>query len=85
MKLSSTRILLVLAVILLGANLVFQSGLVSPASAAAPPQVQDVIRAKLIELVAPEADADLRLAVTRENEIDGATGGRTNQKRRKPD
>jgi len=28
-----------------------------------------------IELVAPEADADLRLAVTRENEIDGSAGG----------
>jgi hypothetical protein len=39
---------------LLGGNLAYQAGLISPAEAASPPQVQEVIRARLIELVAPD-------------------------------
>ena len=54
MKPSSTKLLLALAVILLGGNLAYQAGLAGPARATSPPQVQEVIRAKLIELVAPD-------------------------------
>lgn len=54
MKPSSTKSLLTLIAILLGGNLAYQAGVISPASAASPPPVQEVIRAKLIELVAPD-------------------------------
>lgn len=54
MKPNSTKSLLALAVILLGGNLAYQSGLAGSARAASPPQVQEVIRARLIELVAPD-------------------------------
>jgi hypothetical protein len=54
MKPSSIKSLLALVVILLGGNLAYQAGLISPAAAASPPQVQEVVRAKLIELVAPD-------------------------------
>ena len=52
MKAISTKSLLALAVVLLGANLALQTGMISPAQAAAP--VQEVLRAKLIELIAPD-------------------------------
>lgn len=49
-----TNSLPVLAVILLGANLLCQARLIEPVRASTPPQVQEVIRAKLIELIAPD-------------------------------
>jgi len=54
MRAGSTNALLSATIILLGANLAYQSGLIAPARVAGPPQVQEVIRAKLIELVAQD-------------------------------
>lgn len=54
MNSNSSKPLLILLVALLSGNFAYQAGLVSSAEAASPPQVQEVVRAKLIELVAPD-------------------------------
>lgn len=50
----TTNVLLVIAVALSGTSLVLQFGGIRSVQASTPVQVQDVVRAKLIELVAPD-------------------------------
>jgi len=54
MKPSSTNVLLIVVIALLGANIASQAGGMANARAADPPLVQEVVRAKLIELVAQD-------------------------------